>query len=127
NDYDIGVYGNTAGPGWPDCLGNLRGSSTLTGKVDLVVSDFNLTPTGTYYVYTNTFGSPTGAEVQWDGGPDLLYTNAAPASGHFGPGQIVKCSDVYLTANTYYNFAFHQSGTNLRLLLYYNWNHGEYW
>src|SRR5262249_13522446 len=73
-DWNMFVYANHPGGTFPGCFTNLEESSASTvDGVDLVVTDCNYTPTGTYYpeaVPAGLTNSP--ALVEWWAGGDLL-------------------------------------------------------
>ena len=91
-DYDISVWGGTAGPGYPTCLSDMKAGSTYSPpRLDFVVGDFNHNPVGTYYVQTYDYsGGPGGGDIQWDSGADQLAINGAPLPRSTGPGNVLE-------------------------------------
>lgn len=127
SDYDIGAYGGTAGPGFPNCLSDFKSSSTAVGKVDFVIGDFNYNPVGTYYTYTDDFSGAPGADIEWDSGANQLAINGAPAARTSDANDVLEVWDVLLAAGQTYYFSFNPSAPNLHMLLFRNPAPGAYW
>jgi hypothetical protein len=113
-NWDMFVYANqTAGP-FPGCFANLIDfSNSVTEGVDLVVSDFNYTPPGTYFADAVPTGfTNTNAQVEWEAGSDLVSVNSSPLVYAMGANELVKMWDVFLNSGTTYRLHFSPQSTN---------------
>jgi hypothetical protein len=126
-DWDIAAYSGTAAD--PTCVSGVLASSTGGVNVlDLVIADFNHTPTGTYYIGVNQYSGSNPAQVQWDDGPDLIGVNGAAVAATLNHSDLIRVYDVFLTAGVNYNFDFYPGGgTGSHMLLFRNTGGGTYW
>jgi hypothetical protein len=117
---EIEVGGGLSGPGYPNCLSDVKAASREDYGVNFVTIDFNSTPTGTYYATTNSLAGLGGQHVEFEGGADMLTVNAPQLHFTMAPEEVVRTYDIYLVAGTTYNFAFTAAGAITRMYLFRN-------
>ncbi len=119
DDYDLKVARSLAGPGYFFCMSDTVMASRELDATDVIVGDFNHSPTGTYYVETNGLVGGTQATVEYEGGAQTITVGAAPVMYATGPGNVIRTWDIALTAGQAYNF--HLAGpSTTKLLLFRN-------
>jgi len=127
-DWNTFVYANHPGGIFPGCFANLEdASSSIVDGVDLVVGDFNYTPTGTYFAAAVPTGfTSTPALVEWESGSQILTVDDPPLVHPMAASELVKMWDVYLSSGTTYRLHFSPQSTtggaapNCTLLLFRN-------
>jgi hypothetical protein len=101
------------------------------GKTQFLISDFNHTPPGQYYMRVQEGSTNLDFSIQWDNGADMFpvpgqiveYT-----SGLDPTSVCVKVWDVHLEAGKQYEFFFYHWGEkHLRLALFRSPGTGPYW
>lgn len=128
--WDLAVNGNTVPAPAPACTTTPLATSTLSlPRMDFVVGDFNFAATGTFQAHAHRMGGGGTAQVQWDGGSDLILVNDAVATTRVtGASDLLGCWDVNLQAGQAYDFTLtHGGGADLHLMLFRNAAGGAYW
>lgn len=102
---------------WPLCGDNFVAGSALGGRVEFVLGDFNLTPTGTLYTQSFDMTSGTRARVEFDGGGTILNPGADMLTVNTDSTDVFRIWDTFLEAGVTYEFYFKPRGANTHLLL----------
>jgi hypothetical protein len=132
SDWDVSAGTGMTGP-FPDCIGPIVATSAYSSNsmVDLVVGDFHHNGTGTCYAEAIQYtpGTMFGATVEWDSGLNSILGNDNNAIERTtGPGDVLECWDLYMSAGITYTFYLSQSGSaDLHLLVFRNPSGGTYW
>ena len=132
DDWDVEADSLGSGTTYPTCLSGFKDvSQDVPPNVDFVISDFNYTPFGTYYVRPHMFqdrGQNAGI-VQWDSGSNQLVVNQPNTIRTTDGSDILEVWDVFLNANQHYGMLLwnYDGASDRKLYLFDNPNHQELW
>jgi hypothetical protein len=120
-DWDLGLYGEASGNPHPVCFGDALASSAYGSyRADVIIGDFNsgANSQGSYYAHVYPYGGTTSsAHVEWDDGQNALSVDQPSIVRTTGPGDIIECWDVFLTAGQWYTFDFAAEGADLKYMV----------
>jgi hypothetical protein len=126
-DWDMNVF-DAAGVD-PECVtGELALSGQGTGKVDVIVGDFNHNETRTYFAHAYLFEGTHPATIEWDAGADVLEVNDYATFRTTGSNDVLECFDVFLEAGKTYSVTLTATGqASMNLYLFHNPVSADYW